>query len=222
MPSNYLILCCPHLHLPSIFPSIRVFSSESALCNRWTKYWSFSFSISPSNEYPGLISFRLGWLDLLAVRGTLKSILQHHSSKASILWCSAFFIIQLSYPYMTTGKNIALTRRTFVDKVMSLFFNMLSAAAAAAKSPQPSPTLRPHRWQPIRLPLPWDPPGKNTGVGCHFLLQCIKVKSESEVAQSCLTLSNPMDCSLPGSSIHEIFQARLLEWVAIAFSQYAV
>ena len=222
MPSNYLILCCPHLHLPSIFPSIRVFSSESALCNRWTKYWSFSFSISPSNKYPGLISFRLGWLDLLAVRGTLGSILQHHSSKASILWCSAFFIIQLSYPYMTTGKNIALTRRTFVDKVMSLFFNMLSAAAAAAKSPQSSPTLRPHRWQPIRLPLPWDPLGKNTGVGCHFLLQSIKVKSESEVAQSCLTLSNPMDCSLPGSSIHEIFQARLLEWVAIAFSQYAV
>ena len=141
MPSNHLILCCPHLHLPSIFPSIRVFSSESALRIRWTNYWSFSFDISPSNEYPGLISFGLGWLDLLAVRGTLKSILKHHSSKASILWCSAFFIIQLSYPYMTTGKNIALTRRTFVDKVMPLFFNMLSAAAAAAKSPQSSPTL---------------------------------------------------------------------------------
>ena len=125
MPSNHLILCRPLLLLPSIFPSIRGFSNESALCNRWPEYWSFSFSISPSNEHPGLISFRMPWLDLLAVQGTLKSLLQHHSSKASILQYSAFFIVQLSHPYMTTGKTIALTRRTFVDQVMSLLFNML-------------------------------------------------------------------------------------------------
>ena len=126
MPSNHLILCHPLLLLPSIFPSIRVFSNESALHIRWPKYWSCSFNISPSNEHPGLISFRMDWLDLLAVQGTLKSLLQHHSSKVSILWCSAFFIVQLSHPYMTTGKTIALTRWTFVDKVMALLFNMLS------------------------------------------------------------------------------------------------
>jgi len=126
MPSNHLILCCPLLLLPSIFPSIRVFSNESALHIRWPKYWSFSFNTSPSNEHPGLISFRMDWLDLLAVQGTLKSLIQHHNSKASILRCSAFFIVQLSHPYMTTGKTIALTRRTFVGKVMSLLFNMLS------------------------------------------------------------------------------------------------
>ena len=126
MPSNHLILCHPLLLPPSIFPSIRVFSNESVLHIRWPKYWSFSFSISPSNEHSGLISFKMDWLDLLAVQGTLKSLLQHHSSKASILWHSAFFIIQLSHPYMTTGKTIALTRRTFVDKVMSLLSNMLS------------------------------------------------------------------------------------------------
>ena len=126
MPSNHLILCCPLLHLPSIFPNIRVFSSESVLHIRWPKYWSFSFNITPSNEYPGLISFRMDWLDFLAVQGTLKSLLQHHSSKASILWCSAFFMIQLSHPYMTTGKTKALTKWTFVGKVMSLLFNMLS------------------------------------------------------------------------------------------------
>ena len=126
MPSKHLILCRPLLLLPSIFPSIRVFSNESALCIRWPKYWSFSFNISISNEHPGLISFRMDWLDLLAVQGTLKSLLQHHSSKASMLRCSAFFIGPLSHPYMTTGKTIALTRRTFVDKVMSLLFNMLS------------------------------------------------------------------------------------------------
>ena len=116
MPSNHLILCCLLL-LPSIFPSIRVFSNESALCIKWPKYWSFSFNISHSNEHPGLISFRMDWLDLLAVQGTLKGLFQHHSSKASILWCSAFFRVQLSHPYMTTGKTIALTRWTFVDKV---------------------------------------------------------------------------------------------------------
>ena len=125
MPSNHLILCRPLLLLPPIPPSIKVFSNESTLCMRWPKYWSFSFSISPSNEHPGLISFRMDWLDLLAVQVTLKSLLQHHSSKASIFQCSHFFTVQLSHPYMTTGKAIALTRRTFVGKVMSLLFNML-------------------------------------------------------------------------------------------------
>ena len=131
MPSNYLILCRPLLLLPSIFPSIRVFSSQSVLHIRWPKYWSFSFSISPSNEYSGLISFRMDWLDLFAVPGTLKHLLQHHSSKASILWPSAFFIVQLSYPYMTTGKTIALTRWTFDGKVMFLLLNMLSRLVIA-------------------------------------------------------------------------------------------
>ena len=126
MPSNHIIFCHPLFLLPSVFPSIRVFSKESVLHIRWPKYWSFSFSISPFNEYSGLISLRMDWLDLLAVQGTLKSLLQHHSSKASILWCSAFFIVQLSHPYMTTGKTIALTRQTFVGKIMSLLFNMLS------------------------------------------------------------------------------------------------
>ena len=125
MPSNHLILCHPFLLLPSIFPSIRVFSNESALHIRRPKYWSFSFSISPSSEYSGLISFKMDWLDLLAVQGTLKNLFQHHCSKASILWCSAFFVVQLSYPYMTTGKTTALTRRTIVGKVMSLLFNIL-------------------------------------------------------------------------------------------------
>ena len=126
MPSNHLILCCPLLLLPSIFPSIGVFSNELVFCFRWPKYWSFSFNISPSNEHPGLTSFRMDWLDLLAVQGTLKSLLQHHSSEASNIWCSAFFTVQLSHPYMTTGKTIALTKRTFVGKVMSLLFNILS------------------------------------------------------------------------------------------------
>ena len=126
MPSNHLILCHPLLLLPSIFPSIRVFSNDSALRIRWPKYCSFSFNISPSNEHPGLVSFRMDWLDLLAVQGTLKSLLQHHSSKASILQRLAFFIVQFSHPYMSTGKTIAFTRWTFVDKVMSLLFNMLS------------------------------------------------------------------------------------------------
>ena len=126
MPSSHLILCHPLLLLPPIPPSIRVFSNESTLCIRWPKYWSFSFSINPSKEHPGLISFRMDWLDLLAVQGTIKSLLQHHSSKASILWHSDFFIVQLSHPYMTTGKTVALTRWTFVGKVVSLLFNMLS------------------------------------------------------------------------------------------------
>ena len=126
MPSSHLILCRPLLLPPSIFLSIRDFSNQSVLHIRWPKYWGFSFSISPSSEYSGLISFRMDWLDLLAVQGTLKSLLQHHSSKASILWCSAFFIFQLSHPYMTTGKTITLTRQTFVGKVMCLLFNKLS------------------------------------------------------------------------------------------------
>ena len=126
MPSNHLILCHPLCLLLSIFPNIRVFSNELALHIRWLKYWSFNFSISPSNKYSGLISFRMDWLYLLAVQGTLKSLLQHHSSKASILWCSAFFMVQLAHPYMTTRKTIALTRQTFISKVISLLFNMLS------------------------------------------------------------------------------------------------
>ena len=126
MPYNHLILCCPLLLLPSIFPSIRVFSNESALCSRWPKYWSFSFNISPSNKHSGLISFRMDWLDLLAVQGTLKSLQKQHSSKASVLWQSAFFTVQLLHPYRTPGKTIALTKWPFVSKVMSLLFNMLS------------------------------------------------------------------------------------------------
>ena len=131
MPSRHLILCGPLLLLPPISPSIRVFSNKSILCMRWPKYWSFSFSISPSNEHPGLISFRMDWLDLPAVQGTLKSLLQHHISKASVLRRSAFFTVQLSHPYMTTGKTIALTRQTFVDKEMSLLFNILSRLVTA-------------------------------------------------------------------------------------------
>ena len=131
MPSNHFILCYPFLLLPLIIPSIKVFSNESALHIMWPKYWSFSFNISPSNEHSGLISLRMDWLDLLAVQGTLKSLLQHHSSKASVLQCSAFFLVQLSHPYMTTGKTIALTIQTFVDKVMSLLFNMLSRLVIA-------------------------------------------------------------------------------------------
>ena len=126
MPSNHLVFCCPLLFLPSIFPRIRVFSSESAVRIRWPKYWSFTFNISPFKEHPELISFQMDWLDLLAVQGTLKSLLQHHSSKASILRCSVFFTVQLSHPYLTTGRTIALTGWTFVGKVMSLLFNMLS------------------------------------------------------------------------------------------------
>ena len=141
MPSNHLILCHPLFLLFSIFPSIRVFSKESVLPIKWTKYWSFSFRISPSKEYSGLNSFRMDWLDLLAVQGTLKSLLQHHSSKASILWHSAFFTVQLSHPYMTTGKIIALTIWTFVGKATSLLFNMLSRFDPQATGSQPPPQL---------------------------------------------------------------------------------
>ena len=138
MPSSHLILCRPLLFLPSIFPSIRVFSNESTLLMRWPKYWSFSFSISPSSEHPGLISFRMDWLDLLAIQGTCKSLFQHHSLKASILRRSAFFMVQLSHPFTTTGKTIALTRWTFVGKVMSLLFNMLSRLVVTSFKEQAS------------------------------------------------------------------------------------
>ena len=168
-----------YLLLPSIFPSIRVFSNESVLRIRWPKYWSFSFSISPSNEYSGLISFRIDLFDLLAIQGTLKSLLQHHSSKASVLRRSAFFMVQLPYPYMTTRKTMLL--------LLSRFSRVRLCATPETAAHQSPPSLG---------------FSKNTGVGCHFLLQYMKVKSESEVAQSCPTPSDPMDCSLPGSSVH--------------------
>ena len=180
MASNHLILCHPLLP-PSVFPSIRVFPNESALCIRWPKYWSFSFNISPSNEHPGLVSFRMDWLDLLAVQGTLKSLLQRHSSKASILWCSDSFIVQLSHPYMTTGKTIALTRRTFVHKVMALLFNMLSRLVITflprikhlliswLQSPsavilEPKKIKVCHYFPCFPIYLPWS-----EGTGCHEL-----------------------------------------------------
>ena len=153
MPSNHFILCRPFLLLPSIFPSIRVFSKESVLHIRWPKYWSFSFSISPSNEYSRLISFRVDWLDLLAVQGTLKSLLQHNSSKASVLQCSAFFMVQLSYLYMTIGKTIGLTRWTFVGKVMSLLFNMLSGLVIATISSINTIKVTELSWSPLQKPI---------------------------------------------------------------------
>ena len=158
MPSSHLILCCPHLLLSPIPPTIRVFSNESTLRMRWPNYWSFSFSIVPSKEIPGLISFRMDWLDLLAVQGTLKSLIQHHNSKASILRCSAFFTVQLSHPYMSTGKTIALTRRTSVGKVMSLLFNMLSRLVTEKAMAPHSSTLA---WK-----LPWmEEPGGLQSMG---------------------------------------------------------
>ena len=157
MPANHLILCRPLLLPPSIFPSIRVFSNESVLCIRWTNYWSFSFNISPSKEYSGLISFRIDWLDLLAVQGTLKSLLQHHSSKASIFWHSAFFIVQLSHSYMTTGKTIALTRQTFVGKVMSLLFNVLSRLVIAFLPRSKCPLIS---WLQPPSAVIWEPKKK--------------------------------------------------------------
>ena len=158
MPSNHLILCRPLLLLPSIFPGIRVFSNESALRIRWPKCWSYNFNISPSNEQPGLISFRIDWLDLLAVQGTLKSLLQHYSSKASTLRLSAFFTVQLSHPYMTTGKTTVSTRRTFVDKVMSLLFNTLSRLVTEKAMAPHSSTLA---WK-----IPWmEEPGELQSMG---------------------------------------------------------
>ena len=173
---HHLILCHPLLLLPSIFPSIRVFSNESAHCIRWPKYWSFRFNISPSNEHPELIYFRMDWLDLLAVQGTLKSLLQHHSSKTSILLHSIFFIVQLSHPYMTTGKTIALTRWTFVDKVMSLLFNILSRLVITflprskrlliswLQSPSAPQNKVSHCFHCFPIYLPWS-----DGTGCHDL-----------------------------------------------------
>ena len=169
MPSNHLVLCHPLFLPPSILLSIRVFSNESVLCIRWPKYWSFSFSISPSNEYSGLISFGIDWSDLLAVQGTLKSLLQHHSSRASILRHSTSL-------WSNSHIHTCCCCCCCITSVVSDF-------------------VRPHRWQPTKLCHPWDSPGKNTGVGCHFLLQCMKVKSKSEVAQSCPTLRDPMDSS---------------------------
>ena len=191
MPSNHLILCRPLLLLPSIFPSIRVLSNESALCMRWPKYWSFSFNINPSNEHPGLVSFGMDWLDLLAVQGTLKSLLQHHSSKASILWCSAFFIVQLSHPYMTTGKTIALTTRNFVNKVMSLLFNMLSRLVMWRRQWQPTPVLLPgrfHGWRSLEGCSSWGRRESDTTERLHFQfsLSCIGEGNGNPLQCSCL------------------------------------
>ena len=191
MPSNHLIFCRPLLLLPSIFPSIRVFSKESTLRIGWPKDWSFGFSVSPSSEYSGLTFFRMDWFDPLAVQGTLKSLLQHHSSKPSILWCSAFFMVQLSHPYMTTGKTIALTRWTFVGKVMYLLFNMLS-----------------------RLVITFLPRSKRL----NLMAAVYSVLSSSVCTQSlqlCPTLCDPMDCPLSRG----ILQARILEWVTMPFSR---
>ena len=194
MPSNHIILCHPLLLLPSIFPSIRVLSNESSLRIRWTKYWSFSFNIIPSKEHPGLISFRMDWLDVLAVQGTLKSLLQHHSSKASILLWSAFLIVQLSHPYMTTGKTIALTRWTFVGKVTSLLFSMLSRLVITFLSrskrlliswlQSPSTVILERRkivshcFHCFPIYLPW-----NDGTGCHDL-GFLNVEPEANFFQS--------------------------------------
>ena len=164
MPFNHPILCCPLLFLLLVFPSTRVFSNESALCIRWPKYWNISFNISPSNEYSGLISFRIDWFDLLAVQGTLKRLLQHHISKASILWRSAFYIVQLSHPQMTTSKAIVLTIWTFVGRVRSLLFNALSKFVIA---------FLPRSKQPHGQYSPWNFPGQNTGVGSLSLFQGI-------------------------------------------------
>ena len=198
MPSNHLILCHPLLFLSSVFPSIRIFSNKSVLRIRWPKYWSISFSISPSSEYSGLISFWIDWLDLLAVQGTLKSLLQHHTSKASVPHCSAFFIVQLSHPYMTTGKTIALTRWTFVAKVMSLLFNMLSRLAIIFLP------------RSKRLLISW----LQSPSAVILEPKIIKL-----VTQLSPTLCDPMDCSPPVSSVHRILQARVLEWVAVPLSK---
>ena len=209
MPSSHLILCHPLLLLPPIPPSIRVFSNEPTLCMRWPKYWSFSFSISPSKEHPGLISFRMDWLDLLAVQGTLKSLLQHHSSKTSILQPSAFFTVQLSHPYMTTGKITALTRRTFVGKVVSLFLNMLSRLIITFL-PRSKRLLISWLQSPSAVIL--EPQKilylKFYSKTCIYMVR-VKVK-----LLSCVQLFGT-----PWIVAHRIFQARILEWVAISFSR---
>ena len=190
MSSNHLILCCPLLLLPPIPPSIRVFSNESTLRMRWPKYGSFSFSIIPPKEIPGLISFRMDWLDLLVVQGTLKSLLQHHSSKASILQCSAFFTVQLSHPYMTTGKTIAMARRTLVGKVMSLLLNMVSRLVITFP-PRSKRLLISWLQSPSAVIL--EPPKIKSDTVCTV--------SPSISLQSCPTLCHPIDDSPPGSSV---------------------
>jgi len=209
MPSSHLILCHPLLLLPPIPPSIRVFSNESTLHMRWPKYWSFSFSIIPSKEIPGLI-FRMDWLDRLAVQGTLKSLLQHHSSKASILRPSAFFTVQLWHPYMTTGKTIALTIRTFVGKIMSLLLNMLSIK------------IKESSYDP-EIPLLGTYPEKTTiqkDTCTPEFTEALFTTARTRVcAQSCPTLGNPTNRSLPGSSVHGLVQARILEQVALSYSR---
>ena len=232
MPSSHLTLCHPLFLLPSIFPSIRVFSNESTLHVRWSKYWSFSFNISLSNEHPGLI-FRMDRLDLLAVQGTLKSLLQHHSSKASILGCSAFFTVQLSHPYVTTGKTIALTRWTFVGKVMSLLFHMLSRLVITFL-PRGKCLLT--SWLQIPPAVILEPPKiKSDTVSTVFPsishedmahmdvilaahLKDRRVELSKKVnymhvklLQSCLTLCDAMDCIPPGYSVHGVLQARILQ-----------
>ena len=196
MPSNHLIICYPLFLLPSIFPNIRVFSNESALLIRWPKYQSFSFSNSSSNEHPGLISFRMNWLDLLAVQGTLKSLLQHHSSKASVLRCSAFFIVQVSHPSMTTGKTIAVTRWAFVGKVMSLLLNMLSRLVTWRRQWHPTPVLLPgksHGWRSLEDCRPSGHWGSDTTkhLHFHFSLSCIGEGNGNPLQCSCL--ENPRD-----------------------------
>ena len=217
MPSNHLILCRHLLLLPSIFPSIRVFSNESALRIRWPKYRSFSFNISPSNEHPGLISFRMNLLDLLSVQGTLKSLLQHHSSKASILLRSAFFIVQLSHPYMTTGQTIALTRRTFVGKVMSLLFNMLSRLVWRRQW-HPTPVLltgKSHGWRSLEGCSPWGCWGSDTTERLHFYfsLSCVGEGNGNPLQCSCL--ENPRDGGAWWAAIYGVAQSRTrLRWLS--------
>ena len=210
MPSNHLILCHPLLFLPSIFSSIRVFSNESALRIRWPKYWTFSLNISPSNEHPQLISFRMDWLDFLAVQGTLKSLLQHHSSKASILRRLAFFIVQLSHPYMTTGKTIALTRRTFVGKVMSLLFNMLSRLVITCL-----PRTKCLLMSLLRLGDKTINGQDGTSVRTEDFRELCAVLIRSVVSN----FWDPVDCSPPGSSVYGILQARILLWAAMPSSR---
>ena len=213
MPSNHLLLCHPLLLPLSIFPSIRVFSNEPVHHIKWPKYWSFSFNISPFTEHPRLIFFRMDWLDLLAVQGTVKSLLQHHSSKASVLRRSAFFTGQLSHPYMTTGKTIALTRRTFVGKVISLLFNMLSRLVITFL-PRSKRLLILWLQSPSAVIL--EPKKIKSDTVSPYLAAAAAAKS----LQSCPTLCDPIDGSPPGSTVPEILQARTLEWSAIAFSPY--
>ena len=194
--SNHLIFCCPLLLLSSVFPSFRVFSNVSALCNKWPKYWSFSFNISPFNEYSGLISFRIDWSSCCP-RDSQESF------SSTTMWKHQFFGAQ---PSLWSNSHV---HTWLLERPCCCCCQVTSVM---------SNSVWPHRWQPTRLPF-LGFSSKNTGVGCHFLLQCMKVKNESEVAQSCPTLRDPMDYSLPGSSIHGIFQARVLEWGAIAFSR---